>query len=215
MFIGTYIGSAEIRRSSKAGELPVVWGFSPVSCLQYQTGKCVYLCVCVCVQTAVPTSDHWRRLQHTFRCFQTKTCHAAGRMKSFRKGHMTCWMLLIKKRLLSPLFCTKYLMSCRDIRCYNDIKQSGKYSLDFVQNFAENPPKYCCVVQMHGLEHMRHFSVILKWCCHFSTYLQGKYLRSIDRKYSYRECWCYVICIKRCFLGTNQWLLLHVLAVCL
>ena len=45
MFIGTYIGSAEIRRSSKAGELPVVWGFSPVSCLQYQTGKCAYLCV--------------------------------------------------------------------------------------------------------------------------------------------------------------------------
>ena len=59
-------------------------------------------------QTTVPTSDHWRRLQHTFRCFQTKTRHAAWRMNAFRKGHVTCRMLSIQKRLLSHLFCTKY-----------------------------------------------------------------------------------------------------------
>ena len=33
---------------------------------------------------------------------------------------------------------------------------SGNYSSDFVQNFAEKN-KYCCVVQMHGSEHMQHF----------------------------------------------------------
>ena len=59
-------------------------------------------------QTTVPMSDHWRRLQHTFRCFWTKTRHAAGTMKALRKGHMTFQMLAIKKRLLSCLFCTKY-----------------------------------------------------------------------------------------------------------
>ena len=108
-------------------------------------------------QTAVPTSDNWRRLQHTFRCFRTKTCHAAGRMKSFRKGHVTFRMLSIKKRLLSPLFCTKYSISCRDVRCYNNIKRSGKYSSDFVQNFAEKKQEYCCLMPMHGLEHTLRF----------------------------------------------------------
>ena len=107
-------------------------------------------------QTAVPTSVQWRRLQHTFWCFRTKTRHVARRMKSFRKGHVTCQMLLIKKRLLSPLFCPKYLMSCREVRCYNSIKRLGKYSSDFMQNFAEKN-EYCCVVQMHGSEHTRHF----------------------------------------------------------
>ena len=43
-------------------------------------------------QTDVPTSDHWRILQHTFHCFRTKTRHEAGRMKSFRKGHVMCQM---------------------------------------------------------------------------------------------------------------------------
>ena len=48
------------------------------------------------------------------------------------------------------------------------------------------------------------FPVIPKRCCHFLVvqsfqfefathpmYIQGKHSRSIDRKYSYRECWCY------------------------
>ena len=66
---------------------------------------------------------------------------------------MTCRMLSIKKRLLSPLFCTKYLISCRDVRCYNTIKRLGKYSSDFVQNFAEKKEEYCGVVQMQESEH--------------------------------------------------------------
>ena len=113
--------------------------------------------VYVLYQTTVPTSHHWRRLQHTFRCFRTKTCHAARRIKSFRKGHVTCRMLSIKKRLLSPLFCTKYLISCRDVRCYNTIIRLGKYSSDFVQNFAEKKEEYCCVVQMQESEHTWRF----------------------------------------------------------
>ena len=31
----------------------------------------------------------------------------------------------------------KYEISCRDVGYYNNIKRSGKYSSDFVQNFAE------------------------------------------------------------------------------
>ena len=54
-------------------------------------------------QIRVCMSDHWRTLQHTFWCFWTKTRHAAGRVKSFRKGHVTCRLLLIKRRLLSLL----------------------------------------------------------------------------------------------------------------
>ena len=51
------------------------------------------LTVHVLHHTAVPTSDHWKRLQHTFRCFWTKTRHAAGAMKLLRKGHVMCRML--------------------------------------------------------------------------------------------------------------------------
>ena len=53
------------------------------------------------------------------------------------------------------------------------------------------------------------FQVIPKRCCCFSvvqsfqfeittllTYLQGKHSRSVDRKYNYHECWCYIIHIK-------------------
>ena len=79
-----------------------------------------------------------------FQCFRTKTQHAAGKMNALGKGHVTFRMLSIKKRLLSRLFCT------------NNIKQSGKYSSDLMQNFAEKN-EYRCVVQMHGLEHMRRF----------------------------------------------------------
>ena len=56
------------------------------------------------------------------------------------------------------------------------------------------------------------FSAIPKRCCHFSvvqsfqfkfathlTYIQGKHSRSIDWKYNYRECWCYIIRINDVF----------------
>ena len=77
-----------------------------------------------------------------------------------------------------------------------------------MQNFAE----YRCVVQLHGSEHTRHFrwfrsfSVVQSFQFEFAThptYIQGKHSRSTDRKYNYRECWCYVIRIKRCFPHTN------------
>ena len=48
-------------------------------------------------QTTVLTSHHWRRLQHTFQCFRTKTHHAAEKMKALGKGHVTFRMLSIKK----------------------------------------------------------------------------------------------------------------------
>ena len=140
---------------------------------------------------------------------------------------VTCWTLSIKKRLLSPLFCTKYYISCKDVRCYNNIKWSGKYSSDFVQNFAEKKLVLLCSANA-WIGTRATFPVIPKRCCHFSvvqsfqfeitthlTYLQCKHSRSIDRKYNYRECWCYIIHIKWCFPRTNQWWLLHVLAICL
>ena len=96
-----------------------------------------------------------------------------------------------------------------------------------MQKFTENPEVLLCSVNAWiGTRAM--FPVILKQCSRFSvvqsfqfeittllTYLQGKHSRSIDQKYNYRECWCYIICIKLCFLRTNRWLLLHVLAICL
>ena len=166
-------------------------------------------------------SDHWRRLQHTFQCFQTKTCHAARRMKSFRKGHVTCQMLSIKTTVFSFVLYKRYPVGTSNI----SIKRSGKYSSDFTQNFAGGKNEYCCVMQMHGSEHMT-FLVIRKRCCRFSivqsfqfkfttylAYLYGKHSRSIDQKYNCHECWCYIIHIKWCFSRTNQ--LAHVLAICL
>ena len=55
------------------------------------------------------------------------------------------------------------------------------------------------------------FPVISKFfsCSKFSVRvcntsdIQGKHSRSTDRKYNYRECWCYIIRIKRCFPRTN------------
>ena len=68
-------------------------------------------------QIDVPTSDHWRILQHTFRCFQTKTCHVAGRMKSFRKGHVTCRVLSIKWDCFLVCFVQniRYLVGTSDV----------------------------------------------------------------------------------------------------
>ena len=73
-------------------------------------------------QTTVPTSHHWRRLQHTFQCFWTKTCHATGRMKLFRKGHMTCQMLSIKWGCFLVCFIQniRYLVRTSDITTSND-----------------------------------------------------------------------------------------------
>ena len=87
---------------------------------------------CSTSDSHVCMSDHWRRLQHTFQCFQTKTCHAARRMKSFRKGHVTCQMLSIKTTVFSFVLYKRYPVGTSNI----SIKRSGKYSSDFTQNFA-------------------------------------------------------------------------------
>ena len=109
------------------------------------------LAVYVLHQIDVPMSDYWRILQHTFQCFWTKK-NEAGRMNSFRKGHMTCRMLSIKRDCFLVCFVQNitYLVGMSDVttisndqgnilqnRCYNNIKQSGKYSTDFMQNFTE------------------------------------------------------------------------------
>ena len=65
----------------------------------------------------------------------------------------------------------------------------------------------CCANAWIGTCAM--FPVIPKWYCCFSvvqsfqfeittymTYLQGKHSQSVDRKFSYHECWCYIISIK-------------------
>ena len=104
-----------------------------------------------------------------FRCFQTKTRHATGRMKAFSKGHVSCRMLSIKKRLLSRLFCTKYYISYRDVRFYNNIKWAGKYSSDFMQNFAEKKRRVLLCSANTWIGTHATFPVILKQCCHFSV----------------------------------------------
>ena len=173
-------------------------------------------------QIVVHTSDHWRILQHTLRCFRTKMCHVAGRMKSFKKGHVTCWMLLIKWEWFLVCFVQniRYFVGTSYV---TTVSNDWGNILDFMQNFAEKKREYCCVVQMYGLEHTQCFWWFPKRCCHFSvvqsfqfeitthlTYLQGKQLWSIDQKYNYRECSYYIIRIKWCFLCTN-----HVLVMCL
>ena len=157
-------------------------------------------------------------------CFRTKTRHAARRMKAFRKCHMMCWMLLMKKRLLSRLFVQniRYLVGTSDV---TTISKSRGNILQILCKTSLKQKQYCCVAQMHGLEYMWHFqwfwsnAVVLRSFKVFSASLQhiwqGKYLQSIDRKYNYCECWCYIICIKWCFPCTIQWLFLHVLAICL
>ena len=105
----------------------------------------------------VLTSDHCtyvRPLKETtthLSVFLNKDMPCSRENKALRKGHVTFRMLFIKKRLLSCLFCSKYQISCRDVGYYNNIKQSGRYSSDFVQK------EYHCVVQMHGSEHTRPF----------------------------------------------------------
>ena len=111
-------------------------------------------------QNDVPTSDHWRILQHTFKCFRTKTRHAAGRMKPFRKGHMTCWMLSIKR---DCLLCTKrdcFVQNIRYLLGTSDVTTISNDRGDILQNSCKTSLKkneYCCVVQMNGSEHMQCF----------------------------------------------------------
>ena len=96
-------------------------------------------------QIDVSTSDHWRILQHTFRC-------AAGAMKSLRERSRD--VLDVVKKWDCFLVCfEKILDILQNVRYYNNVKRSGKYSSDFVQNCAQKKEEYCCVMQMYGTEH--------------------------------------------------------------
>ena len=81
-----------------------------------------------------------------------------------------------------------------------------------MQNFAEQKRVSLCSANAWIGTHAT-FPVIPKRCCRFSvvqsfqfefathpTYIQGKHLWSIDQKYNYRECWCYIICITEDFV---------------
>ena len=177
-------------------------------------------------QTTVLTSDHWRRLQHTFRCFQTKTCHAAEKMEALRKGHVMFWMLSIKKRLLSRFVQNiSYFVGMSDITTISN--DWGNILQIWCKTSLEKKRVSLCRANTWIGTHAT-FPLIPKRCCRFSvvqsfqfefathlTYIQGKHSWSIYRKYNYRECWCYIIHIKRWFPRTNQWLFLHVLLICL
>ena len=76
--------------------------------------------------------------------------------------------------------------------------------------------EYCCVVQMHGSEHTRHFqwfrsdAVVFRLFKVFSLSLQHirrTYRANIrNQVIENTTILSYIIHIKRCFLGTNQWL---------
>ena len=180
-------------------------------------------------QTTVPTSDHWRRLQHTFRCFRTKTPCGQENEGTQKRSHDVPDVVDKKETAFSFVLykILDILYFGRDVGYYSNIKQSWKYSSDFVQNFAGKKRVLLCSANAWIGIHAT-FLVIPNQCCHFSvvqsfkfkftthpTYIQGKHSRSVDWKYNYRECWCYIIRIKQCFPSTNQWLFLHVLAICL
>ena len=122
-----------------------------------------------------------------------------GRMKSFRKGHVTCRMLSIKRDCFLVCFVQniRYLVGMSDVTTISN-NQGNILQISCKTSLKKN--EYHCVVQMHGLEHAT-FPVIPKRCCNFSVvqsfqfefathlmYIQGKRSQLIDRKYNYREC---------------------------
>ena len=121
-------------------------------------------------------------------------------MKSFRKGHVTCWMLSIK------LDC--FLVCC----VQNIIYFVGTSHVTTISNDQGNILQILCKTSLKKkrvllcsanawLRTHATCPVIPKRCCRFAvvqsfpfeftthlTYLQGKHSRSIDRKYNYHEC---------------------------
>ena len=85
--------------------------------------------------------------------------------------------------------------------------KSSKCKLKIIIKAAHNS-RHNTINSRHNQHQYLHFTYLqLRKVC--------KHLRSLDRKYNYPECWCYIIHIKQCFPHKNQWLLLHVLAICL
>ena len=79
-------------------------------------------------------------LQHTFRCFQTKTHHAARKMNALGKGHVVQNI--------------RYLVGTSDI---TTISNNRGNILQISCKTSLKKTKYRCVVQMHGSEHTRCF----------------------------------------------------------
>ena len=118
-------------------------------------------------QIDVPTSDHWRILQHTFWCFLTKSRHAARRMKSFRKGHVTCWMLSIKW----DCFLVCFVQNIRYFVGTSAVTTISNDQGNILQTLCKTSLKktLCNANTWIGTHAM--FPMILKWCCHFSVKL--------------------------------------------
>ena len=82
----------------------------------------------------------------------SKQRHAAGRMKSFRKGHVTCRMLSIKRDCFLVCFVQniRYLVGTSDVTTIsNDLGNI----LQTLCKTSLKKNKYLYVVQMHGSEH--------------------------------------------------------------
>ena len=91
----------------------------------------------------VPTFDHWRILKHT--------C-----MKSFRKGHVTCWMLSIKLDCFL-VCCVQNIIYFVGTSHVTTISNDQGNILQTLCKTLQKKTEYCCVVQMYGLEHTQCF----------------------------------------------------------
>ena len=164
-------------------------------------------------------------------------------MNSFRKGHVMCWM-----SIKWDCFLVCFVQNITYLAGKSDVTTISNDQENILQTSCKTSLKktwvLLCSANARIGTHVT-FPVIPKRCCCFLVgqsfqfentthmmYLLGKHSWSIDRKYNYCECWCYIIrikwcflctnqcwCyiirIKWCFLCTNQWLLLYVLAICL
>ena len=132
-------------------------------------------------------------------------------MKSFKKGHVTCRMLSIKKSFKKERDCfllcfiqnIRYLVAMSDVTTIsndrgNILQTSCKTSLK--EKKEKRKRVLLCSVNAWIGTHAT-FPVVPKRCCRFSvvqsfqfeftthlTYLRRKHSRSIGRKYNYREC---------------------------
>ena len=133
----------------------------------------------------------------------------------------------LKKRLLSCFFVQniRHLVGTSDITTISN-NRGSILQISCKTSLKKRRVSLCSANAWIGTH--TTFPVIPKRCCRFSvvqsfqfefathpTYIQDKHSWSIDQKYNYHECWCYIIRIKRCFPRTNQWSFLHVLAICL
>ena len=120
-------------------------------------------------QTTVPMSHHWRRLQHTFRCFRTKTCHAAGKMNALGKSHVTFRMLSIKKETAFSFVLNKILDILLGRRILQQYQTIGEIFFRFHAKLRWKKEEVSLCSANAWIGTHATFLVILKWCCHFSV----------------------------------------------